>query len=264
MAHEPKRNVALVTGGGRGIGLGVCKALAADGFDIAFSGRKPAPEVQDSVAAIREAGDPDTRVEYVQSDVSDAAGRQALIEAVEEAFGALHVLVNNAGVAPDVRADMIDASEASFDRLIDINLKGPYFLTQLAARWMKRQHDADASYRGCVIYVGSISATVASTNRGDYCISKAGIAMSAMLWAARLAEFNCEAYEVRPGVTATDMTAGVQAKYDKLIAEGLTVQPRWGTPQDVGSAVAVLAGGKLPYATGQVIHVDGGLTLQRL
>jgi len=259
-----ERRIALVTGGGRGIGLGICKHLAAEGFDIAFSGRKPAEDVRASIEAIREAGDEGTRVVYAQSDVSDAAGRRALVETVEREFGALHVLVNNAGVAPDVRADMLEASEASFDRLIDINLKGPYFLTQLVAQWMKRQNEASAAYRGCVIYVGSISATVASVNRGDYCLSKAGIAMSATLWAARLAEFNCEAYEVRPGVTATDMTSGVKEKYDKLIAEGLTVQPRWGTPDDVGSACAVLASGRLPYATGQVIHVDGGLTLQRL
>jgi NAD(P)-dependent dehydrogenase (short-subunit alcohol dehydrogenase family) len=259
-----ERQVALVTGGGRGIGLGVCKALAAEGFHVAFSGRKPAEAVADSIAAIDRAGPDDARVAYVRSDVADPDGRERLVDEVERSFGALHVLVNNAGVAPDVRADMLDATEASFDRLIEINLKGPYFLTQRVAGWMKRQHDADAAYRGCVVYVGSISATVASTNRGDYCISKAGVAMSARLWAARLAEFNCEAYEVRPGVTATDMTAGVQDKYDRLIAEGLTVQPRWGTPEDVGSAVAVLAGGRLPYATGQVIHVDGGLTLQRL
>ncbi|MEM6550841.1 MAG: 3-ketoacyl-ACP reductase [Planctomycetota bacterium] len=258
------RKVALVTGGGRGIGLGIAKALAVEGFDVAFSGRKPAAEVEASVEAIRAAGDDATRVLYVQSDVSDAAGREALVSSVEAEFGALHVLVNNAGVAPDVRADMMEATEASFDRLIDINLKGPYFLTQLVAQWMRRQHEADSGFRGSVIYVGSISATVVSTNRGDYCISKAGIAMSAQLWAARLAEFGCAAYEVRPGVTATDMTSGVKEKYDRLIAEGLTVEPRWGLPEDVGSAVAVLATGRLPYAPGQVIHVDGGLTLQRL
>ncbi|MEO0586836.1 MAG: 3-ketoacyl-ACP reductase [Planctomycetota bacterium] len=257
-------HVALVTGGGRGIGLGICKALAESGFNIAFSGRKAEADVQPSIDTIKAAGTADTKVLYVQSDVSDAAGRTRLVDAMKAEFGALHALVNNAGVAPDVRADMMDATEDSFDRLIDINLKGPYFLTQLVARWMREQHEADPAYRGCVINVGSISATVASTNRGDYCISKAGIAMSAMLWAARLAEFNCEAYEIRPGVTATDMTSGVKDKYDKLIAEGLTVQPRWGTPEDVGSAVAVLAEGRLPYATGQVIHVDGGLTLPRL
>ena len=257
-------HVALVPGGGRGIGLGICKALAESGVNIAFSGRKAEADVQPSIDTIKAAGTADTKVLYVQSDVSDAAGRTRLVDAVKAEFGALHALVNNAGVAPDVRADMMDAAEDSIARLIDITLKGPYFLTQLVARWMREQHEADPAYRGCVINVGSISATVASTNRGDYCLSKAGIAMSALLWAARLAEFNCEAYEIRPGVTATDMTSGVKDKYDKLIAEGLTVQPRWGTPEDVGSAVAVLAEGRLPYATGQVIHVDGGLTLPRL
>ena len=263
-----KRNeTALVTGGGRGIGLGIAKALAAEGYDLAFSGRKPEAEVQASIDAIRGAGAEaghETRVLYVQSDIADADSRTELLERVTAELGTLHVLVNNAGVAPDVRADLLDASPESFDRLIDINLKGPYFLTQLAANAMRRSHEADPAFRGCIIFVGSISATVASVNRGDYCLSKAGMAMAARLWAARLAEFNTEVFEVRPGITATDMTSGVKEKYDKLIAEGLTVQPRWGTPEDVGSVCGVLATGKVPYATGQVIHVDGGLTLPRL
>ncbi|MBA2482182.1 MAG: SDR family oxidoreductase, partial [Planctomycetes bacterium] len=143
-------------------------------------------------------------------------------------------------------------------------LKGPYFLTQLAARWMREQRAADAAFAGCVINVSSVSATVASVNRGDYCISKAGIGMATQLWAARLAEFGLPVYEVRPGVIKTDMTAGVVEKYDKLISGGLLLQPRWGTPEDVGKAVLMLARGDLPYSTGQVIMVDGGLTAQRL
>lgn len=172
--------------------------------------------------------------------------------------------MNNAGVAPDVRADVLEASPESFDRLISINLRGPYFLTQAAAHWMVKQRQADPAFRGCVVNVSSVSATVVSVNRGDYCISKAGVAMATQLWAARLAEFGIDVFEVRPGVIATDMTSGVKEKYDALIAGGLTVEKRWGTPKDVGRAVAVLARGDLSYATGQVLLIDGGLTLPRL
>ncbi len=174
------------------------------------------------------------------------------------------MLVNNAGVAPEIRADILDASPESFDRLININLRGPYFLTQSAAKWMVEQKQSDEKFRGCIVNVSSISATVASTNRGDYCISKAGIAMATRLWAARLAEFNVDVYEVRPGVIATDMTAGVKEKYDALINCGLTIEKRWGTPDDVGKAVAALARGEIPYATGQVLNIDGGISIQRL
>jgi NAD(P)-dependent dehydrogenase (short-subunit alcohol dehydrogenase family) len=163
-----------------------------------------------------------------------------------------------------VRADILDASPDSFDRLVRINLRGPYFLTQSAARWMVEQRRADPRFRGCVVFVTSVSAEVASTNRGDYCVSKAGLAMAAQLWAARLAEFGVDVYEVRPGIVATDMTAGVRQKYDAMIESGLLLDRRWGTPEDVGSAVAVLARGELPYATGQVIRVDGGATVKRL
>src|SRR5690606_8581456 len=170
----------------------------------------------------------------------------------------------NAGVAPDVRADMLEASPESFDRLMRINLRGPYFLTQRMARWMVEQRASDPHFAGTIVNVSSISATVVSTNRGDYCLTKAGVAMATQLWAARLGEYGIGVYEVRPGVIRTDMTAGVTEKYDKLIAEGLTVEPRWGEPDDVGRAVAMLASGNLRYATGAVIPVDGGLTIQRL
>jgi NAD(P)-dependent dehydrogenase (short-subunit alcohol dehydrogenase family) len=174
------------------------------------------------------------------------------------------VLVNNAGVAPFNRTDLLEATEESFVRLMRINLKGPYFLTQVVARWMIEQHETDANFAGVIVNVSSVSATAASVNRGDYCISKAGLAMATQLWAVRLAEFGICVYEVRPGVIRTDMTEGVKEKYDRLIAEGLTVERRWGTPEDVGRAVAVLAKGELSYATGNVIHVDGGLSLRRL
>jgi 3-oxoacyl-[acyl-carrier protein] reductase len=255
------KKVALITGGSRGIGFGVAQELARSGFDIAINGRRDAGDVSDAIRQLESLG---AAVQYCRADVASADDRARMLSEIEQRFGRLDVLVNNAGVAPEVRADILDATEQSFDRLININLKGPYFLTQSAAKWMIRQREKDKDFRGCIVSVSSVSATVASTNRGDYCISKAGIAMAVKLWAARLAEFNIEVFEVRPGVIATDMTAGVKEKYDKLFEQGLTVQKRWGTPSDVGKAVAALARGDLPYATGQVIMVDGGMTLQRL
>jgi len=172
--------------------------------------------------------------------------------------------VNNAGVAPAARADLLDAGEESFERLVRTNLQGPYFLTQAVARWMIEQVRAGGGWSGCVVNVTSVSATVVSTNRGEYCVSKAGLAMAAQLWAVRLAEFAIPVYEVRPGIIRTDMTAGVADKYDRLIAEGLVPQGRWGTPEDVGRVVAALARGDAPYSTGAVLVVDGGLTIPRL
>ncbi len=255
------RKVALVTGGSRGIGFGVAKRLAASGFDVAVNGRRPAVEVEPALAELRAAG---INAVYCPGDVASMDDHRTMLAAVRDRFGRLDVLVNNAGVAPAVRADVLEATADSFDRLISINLRGPYFLTQAAAKWMVQQRRADADFRGCVVNVSSVSATVVSTNRGDYCISKAGVAMATQLWAARLAEFGIDVYEVRPGVIATDMTAGVTEKYDKLIEGGLTVEKRWGRPEDVGRAVAALARGEIPYATGQVLNVDGGLTLRRL
>jgi NAD(P)-dependent dehydrogenase (short-subunit alcohol dehydrogenase family) len=255
------KKVALVTGGTRGIGLGIARQLAQDGFDLAVNGRR---EKADVATALDELGKLGAKVLYCQADIADADGREQIVEQIRTGFDRLDVLVNNAGVAPDVRSDLLDATEESFDRLIAINLRGPYFLTQRVAHWMVEQRQADANFIGVIVNVSSVSATVASVNRGDYCISKAGVAMATQLWASRLAEFGIQVYEVRPGVIRTDMTSGVTEKYDKLIAEGLTVEPRWGTPEDVGRAVGVLARGELAYATGNVIMVDGGLTLPRL
>jgi NAD(P)-dependent dehydrogenase (short-subunit alcohol dehydrogenase family) len=187
-----------------------------------------------------------------------------MLAEVRQHFGRLHVLVNNAGVAPKVRVDLLTATEESFEHVLRTNLQGPYFLTQATARWMIEQRQADINFQGCIINVSSVSATFASVQRGEYCISKAGIGMATQLWAARLGEFGIPVYEVRPGVIHSDMTAGVQAKYDKLIAEGLTVQPRWGLPEDVGKACAILARGELTYSTGQVLMVDGGMSIPRL
>lgn len=253
--------VALITGGTRGIGLGIARCLAQEGYALALNGVRAPEAVGDVLQQLRELG---VLAEYFPADISQPEERRRLVEAVRERFGRLNVLVNNAGVAPQVRADILEASEESFERLIRINLQAPYFLTQLVACWMIEQKQQEAAFPACIVFITSISATVASTNRGDYCISKAGLSMAAQLWAVRLAEFGIPVYEVRPGIIRTDMTAPVQDRYDRLIAEGLTLQPRWGTPEDVGKAVAMLVRGDLPYSTGAVIMVDGGLTVARL
>lgn len=253
--------VALITGGGRGIGFGISKSLAAAGYDLAICGVRDEASVTAPLDELRSDG---ARVMYCQADISQGTDRAKLIDAVRDAYGRLDVLVNNAGVAPTVRADILEATEESFDRLVKINLRGPYFLTQLAARWMVDQRKSDSGKALSIINVSSISAVVASTSRGDYCITKAGVSMSTQLWAARLGDFNIPVYEVQPGIIKTDMTSGVTDKYDKLIEEGLLVDSRWGTPEDVGTVVRALATGSMPYATGQVIRVDGGLTLRRL
>jgi NAD(P)-dependent dehydrogenase (short-subunit alcohol dehydrogenase family) len=250
-----------VTGGSRGIGLGIARHLAAEGWNLVICGVRPELQVVDVIKELRLTG---ADVLYCQADVSERADREALLDATRERYGQLNLLVNNAGVAPKVRADILEATEESYDRVMGINLKGPYFLTQAAAVWMIAQRLADPQRQACIVNISSISATVVSVTRGEYCLSKAGVSMATQLWAARLGEYGIPVYEVRPGVILTDMTSGVQAKYDRLIAEGLTVQPRWGYPEDVGKAVAMLARGDLPYSTGQVIMVDGGLTIPRL
>jgi len=255
------KKVALITGGTRGIGFGISQCLAADGYHLALSGRTSATGVSAVITELQRQG---TEVLYVQSDVADASDRERLVEAVRERFGALHALVNNAGVAPLERADILSATAESYDRVMNINLKGPFFLTQAVANWMVSQAAESESYTGTIINVGSISATLASTNRGEYTISKAGIAMATQLWAVRLAEYGISVFEVRPGIIKTDMTRGVVEKYDRMIRDGLTLQPRWGTPEDVGKAVAMLCRNELPYSTGQVVMVDGGLTIGRL
>jgi len=254
--------VALVTGGARGIGLGVSRHLAADGFDLAICGRRPQQEVAGALEELARQG---ARVFYAQADISDRSERDRLVRSVREQFGRLHVLVNNAGVAPRRRADLLEATLESFQEVLRVNLEGPYFLTQACARWMIEQRAGEAAWPGgCIVNISSMSATVASTNRGEYCISKAGVSMATKLWAARLGEYGIPVYEVRPGIIKTDMTSSVEAHYDELIKGGVTLEKRWGAPDDVGRAVAALARGDLPYSTGTVVNVDGGLTVQRL
>jgi NAD(P)-dependent dehydrogenase (short-subunit alcohol dehydrogenase family) len=253
--------VALVTGSARGIGLGIAEGLGAAGFDLAVCATRDEADVALPLAALRSTG---AEVVYCRCDVSDRDARARMLARVEDAYGRLNVLVNNAGVAPTVRTDILDATEESYERVMGINLQGPYFLTQLVARWMIAQRAAEATCVACIVNVSSISATVASPSRGEYCISKAGISMATQLWAARLGEFGIGVYEVRPGIIQTDMTAAVKEKYDRLIEQGLLVQPRWGQPSDVAKVVVALARGDLAYSTGQAITVDGGLTLARL
>lgn len=253
---------ALVTGGSRGIGFGIAQALAAEKWDVIINGVRPVDDVSEPLARLQTMG---VRVGYARGDIGSAAGREAILSTAREfAQGSINLLVNNAGVAPKVRADLLETSEESFDYVIDTNLKGSFFLTQAVARDMVSAKKADPSFQASIVNITSISATVVSINRGEYCIAKAGFGMLTQLFAARLGGDGIPVYEVRPGVIKTDMTAGVTDKYDKLIAAGLCVQPRWGYPEDVGRAVASLARNDFPFSTGQVVMVDGGLTIPRL
>jgi 3-oxoacyl-[acyl-carrier protein] reductase len=255
--------VALVTGGTRGIGLGIAQALARDGWSLALCGMRPAAEIAATLDTLTAAGAAEAA--YWPADVGVAADRARLLDAIVARFGRLDALVNNAGKAPKVRADLLEAAEESFEDLIRTNLQGPYFLTQQAARLMLERRDTGGgSSTGGIVFVTSVSAELASPNRGEYCVSKAGLAMSAQLFAVRLAPHGIPVYEVRPGIIATDMTAKVKEVYDQRIADGLVPEGRWGYPDDVGRAVAALLRGDLPYATGSVIHVAGGLHIGRL
>src|SRR6266853_2107546 len=288
--------VALITGASRGIGRGIALELAKIGCDFVINFASNAAAARqtalDCVANAKNNGHK-IRAEVCQADMASVGDRERLIDFTRQTFGRLDLLINNAGVAPNARADILEATEESFDRLIGINVKGPYFLSQLAARWMIEQVKgrgiapesaansravpgvsteagsgltsvAAIRFRPRIIIVSSISAYTASVNRGDYCISKAALSMVTRLFAARLAEYGITVYEIRPGIIATDMTVPVKDKYDKLIAEGLTPIKRWGAPEDIGKAVAAIAQDLLPFSTGEVINVDGGFHIRRL
>jgi NAD(P)-dependent dehydrogenase (short-subunit alcohol dehydrogenase family) len=253
--------VALITGGTRGIGLGVARALAGDGWNLLLSGRRDADDVAPVVRELEELG---AKVEYVAGSIADPASRTAIVERARARYGGVNALVNNAGRAPRVRADIIDAAEDSFEEVLRTNLQGPYFLTQAIAREMLARQSSQPDFRATIVFVTSVSAEMISINRGEYCVSKAGLAMAASLFAVRLAPHGIPVYDVRPGVIATDMTSSVKDIYDRRIANGLIPEARWGQPDDVGRTVCALLRGDLPYATGSVIHVDGGLSLPRL
>jgi NAD(P)-dependent dehydrogenase (short-subunit alcohol dehydrogenase family) len=252
---------ALVTGGTRGIGLGIARALAREGWDLALGGVRPDEEV---AAVVDELSRDGRAVIYVRGDVASAGDRGRILAAVRDRFGVVNALVNNAGRAPRVRADLLAATEDSFVELLRANLQGPYFLTQAIARDQVERRRADAAFEARIVFVTSVSAEMVSPNRGEYCVSKAGLAMAAKLFAARLAEDGIPVYEVRPGIMATDMTAPVRDTYHRRIADGLVPERRWGEPDDVGRVVAALLRGDAPYSTGTVVHVDGGLAIPRL
>jgi NAD(P)-dependent dehydrogenase (short-subunit alcohol dehydrogenase family) len=255
------KRVALITGGSRGIGYGIAEHLAKAGFDLAINGVRPEEAAREALDGLRALG---AEVLYCPGDVASPDARAAVLARVRAHFGRLNVFVNNAGVAPKERRDILEATEESFEYVLRTNLQGAYFLTQAVANWLIQQRAEQPDFSGCLVTISSVSATVASVNRGEYCVAKAGLSMATQLFAVRLGEYDLPVYEVRPGIIRTEMTAGVTDKYDRLIEAGLTVQKRWGLPDDVGRAVAALVRGDFPYSTGQVIHVDGGLTLPRL
>lgn len=252
----------LITGGARGIGLGIAKELAKMGCNLVLNGVRPQEQVEEVLKELSRSG---TEVMYCRGDISSATDRDRIIERTLEKFGRLHVLVNNAGIAPKERKDLLETTEESYNNVMDINLKGAFFLTQKVARHMIENKTSDSETETCsIINISSISATVASINRGEYCISKAGVGMMTKLFAARLGEHHIPVYEVRPGIIETDMTLPVLEKYQKLVKGGLNIQPRLGKVEDVGKVVSALVEGNFAYSSGQVIMVDGGLTVPRL
>jgi 3-oxoacyl-[acyl-carrier protein] reductase len=254
-----KKNV-LITGGSRGIGLGIAKELAKVGCNLAINGMRQEDQVTETLQELKNLG---AEVVYCQGDVSSASDRTKILQTALDKFEKIHVLVNNAGVAPKERRDLLEVTEESYDRVVNTNLKGSFFLTQKMASHMLNNKSTDADFQACIINISSVSATMASTARGEYCISKSGMGMMTKLFAVRLGEYNIPVYEIRPGVIETDMTAGVLEKYQKLVTKGLTIEARLGIPEDIGKVVSALVENRVPYATGQVITVDGGLSIPR-
>ncbi len=253
--------VALITGASRGIGRAIALALAGRGWNLVVNYRSGAQAAAAVVAAIAQTGG---QAHSVQADISEAAGRAALVAETLQQYQRLDLLVNNAGMAPRQRVDLLATSEASYDEVMAANLKGPFFLTQLVAGKMIELKAAGKISDPRIINIGSLSAYTSSTNRPEYCLSKAGVAMMTKLFAHRLAEHGIGVYEIRPGIIATDMTSAAKDKYDRLIADGLVPLKRWGLPEDVAQVVIAIAEGFLPYSTGEVINVDGGFHFRRL
>jgi len=260
--------VALVTGASRGIGRAIAVTLAEDGWSVVVNYHASPEAAAETVAQVHAAGGQGVAI---RADIGSAAGREDLVRETLSCYGQIDLLVNNAGMGPRQRVDLLQATEASYDEVMAVNLKGPFFLTQLVAKAMvaappeERGAPRRAVIRA-IINIGSMSAYTSSTNRAEYCLSKAGVGMMTRLYADRLAEYGINVYEIRPGIIATDMTsaAAVREKYDRLIDAGLTPFRRWGRPEDVAMAVQMLAAGRLPFSTGEVINVDGGFHLRRL
>jgi len=265
MAERP---VAIVTGASRGIGKGIAQELASLGYDLVVNyfdfTSDGKPDDSRAVQTQKDIKSLGTECEILRGDVSSAGDRDKLVALARSKFGRCDMLINNAGVAPSKRMDLLEATEESFDRVLGINLRGPYFLTQKVANWMVEQKKAHPERGFRIVNTSSISAYTSSPARGEYCVSKAGISMMTALFADRLAEYGIGVFEIRPGIIETDMTSVVKDKYDKLIAEGLTPIKRWGRPEDIAKAVGAIAEGRLDFSTGQVINVDGGFHLRRL
>ncbi len=258
--------MVLVTGASRGLGRGIAVEAAAAGWSVAINYASNGAAAEETAALCGQAA-PDAAQRFVplQGDIGVREDRAALLARTLETFGRVDALVNNAGIAPRVRADLTETSEASFEELLRVNLQGPFFLTQAVANhWIGQPYAPALSAGFKIVFVTSISADTVSLNRGEYCVSKAGLAMTSQLWAARLAAHGIQVIELRPGIMATDMTAGVKEKYDALLAEGLVPQRRWGTAEDVGRAVRAFLAGDFPFTTGDVIHLDGGFHIRRL
>jgi NAD(P)-dependent dehydrogenase (short-subunit alcohol dehydrogenase family) len=258
----PIEKVALITGASRGIGRGIAEALAAHGWNIGINYRSDQHSAEETKAAVAAKGGTGF---CVPADIGQIAEHESLVQAVMDHYGRIDLLVNNAGMAPRTRMDMLVVTQESYDEVMRTNLKGPFFLTQRVAQKMIALIESKTIDAPQIINIGSISGSASSPNRAEYCISKAGLTMTTHLWAHRLAEYGINVYEIRPGIIETDMTANVKEKYDRLILqEGLTLLPRWGKSEDVGKAVAAIAEGMFPYSTGEIINVDGGFNVSRL
>lgn len=254
------RPVAIITGGRRGIGLGVAKALAAEGFDIAVTGIGGRDAATDAMLADLEALG--GRAIYLKGDLADLSGHAATVTEIEDRLGAIACLVNNAGIASVVRGDFLELAPENFDAIVATNLRGTVFFTQAVVRAMLRAKPAEGPRT--IVNITSVSATLASPERLDYCMTKAGLSAFSQGLALRLAETGISVFELRPGIIRSDMTAGVSTKYDALIEGGLVPMKRWGEPDDIGRAAAALATGRFAFATGSVINLDGGLSIGRL
>ena len=261
-----KHPVVLVSGASRGLGRGIAVRLSELGMSVAVNFAGNAAAAEETVALCRKSQTAETqKFIRIQGDVGSADDRRRIVAQTLDLFGRIDALVNNAGMGPRVRADLTETSLESFNEVLRVNLEGPYFLTQLVARhWIMEQPTPRLPGGFTVVFNSSISASTVSINRPEYCISKAGLAMTSQLWAVRLAGDGVQVLELRPGIMATDMTAGVRERYDQLIAEGLVPQRRWGTAEDVGRAVRAVLAGDFPFTTGDVIHLDGGFHVRRL
>lgn len=258
--------VVIVTGASRGIGRGIAVRVAELGCSVVINFARNSEGAKETVDACRKKQiDPDQRFLPLQADIASARDRKSLVEKTLDEFGTIDALINNAGMGPRQRSDITEMTEDSFDEVVGTNLRGPHFLTQLVAQqWLRTKEKPRLAAGRMIVFVGSVSAEMVSLNRGEYCISKAGLSMVAKLWATRLAGEGIGVIELRPGIMATDMTSGVREKYDKMLAEGIVPQRRWGEADDVALVVKAILSGHLPFSTGSVIHVDGGLTIPRL